>query len=205
MPRIFVDGQERTALETHAPGTMGELLAELVEYLDGTHKMISEVSVDGIPLTEDALRSVAQREATTVGIVTLKTMTYVELAHLGLERAARLVQSVIEEVQQSAQSFRFQPPEEANRVYATCLEDLQLLVDMMDQMLRLREGIEAGGRQPETDALGSALRRLAAVTGELLLAHRRDDVIVLADLLSYELVPLLQDVRRVLHELLTRR
>jgi hypothetical protein len=88
-------------------------------------------------------------------------------------------------------------------VYATCLEDLQLLVDMIDQ--RLREGIEDGGRQPQADALGSALHRLAAVTGELLLAHRRDDVMVLADLLSYELVPLLQHVRRVLHELLTRR
>jgi hypothetical protein len=205
MPRIFVDGQERTVLETHAPGTMGELLAELVEFLDGTHKMISEVSVDGIPLTEDSLRSVAQREATTVGIVTLKTMTYVELAHFGLERAARLVQAVIEEVQHSAQSFRFQPQEEANRMYATCLEDLQLLVDMMDHMLRLRERIEDGGRQPETNVLGSALHKLAAVTGELLLAHRRDDVIVLADLLSYELVPLLQHVQRVLRELLTRR
>jgi hypothetical protein len=90
-------------------------------------------------------------------------------------------------------------------VYATCLEDLQLLVDMIDQMLRLREGIEDGGRQPQADALGSALHRLAAVTGELLLAHRRDDVMVLADLLSYELVPLLQHVRRVLYELLTRR
>jgi hypothetical protein len=204
MPRIFVDGQECTGLETHAPGTMGELLAELVEFLDGTHTMISEVSVDGIPLTEDSLRSVAQREATTVGIVTLKTMTYIELARFGLERAARLVQSVIEEVQQSAQSFRFKPQEGANRMYATCLEDLQLLVDMMDQMLRLREGIEDGGRQPETDAFGSALHKLAAVTGELLLAHRRDDVIVLADLLSYELVPLLQHVRRLLRELLTR-
>jgi hypothetical protein len=204
MPRIFVDGQERTGWETYAPGTMGELLAELVEFLDGTHKMISEVSVDGIPLTEDSLRSVAQREATTVGIVTLKTMTYIELARFGLERAARLVQSVIEEVQQSAQSFRFKPQEEANRMYATCLEDLQLLVDMMDQMLRLREGIEDGGRQPETDAFESALHKLAAVTGELLLAHRRDDVIVLADLLSYELVPLLQHVRRLLRELLTR-
>ena len=88
-------------------------------------------------------------------------------------------------------------------MYATCLEDLQLLVDMIDQ--RLREGIEDGGRQPQADALGSALHRLAAVTGELLLAHRRDDVMVLADLLSYELVPLLQHVRRVLHERLTWR
>ncbi len=204
MPRIFVDGQERTTLETHPQGTMGELLAELVEALDGTHKMISEASVDGIPLTEDSLHSVAQREAATAGTIALKTMTYGELAQFGLERAARLVQSVIEEAQQSAQSFRLKPQEEANRTNATCLEDLQLLVDMVDQMLRLREGVEDGGSQSEKDVLGSALHKLAAVTGELLLAHRRDDVIVLADILSYELVPLLQDVRRVLRELLTR-
>jgi len=132
MPRIFVDGQEHTTLETHLQGTMGELLAELVEALDRTHKMISEVSVDGIPLTEDSLHFVAQRQAATVGTVALKTMTYGELAHFGLERAARLVQSVIEEAQQSAQSFRLKPQEEANRMYATCLEDLQLLVDMVD-------------------------------------------------------------------------
>jgi hypothetical protein len=204
MPRIFVDGQQRTTLGIYPQGTMGELLAELVEGLDGAHKLISEVSVDGIPLTEDSLPAVAQREAATVGTVALKTMTYGELAHFGLERAARLVQSVIEEAQQSAQSFRLKPQEEANRIYATCLEDLQLSVDMVDQMLRLREGVEDGGSQPEKDALGSAFHKLAAITGELLLAHRRDDVIVLADLLSYELAPLLQDVQRVLHELLTR-
>jgi hypothetical protein len=157
MPRIFVDGQERRTLETYPQGTMGELLAELVEALDGTHKMISEASVDGIPLTEDSLHSVAQRQAATVGTVALKTMTHGELAHFGLERAARLVKSVIEEAQQSAQSFRLKPQDEANRIYATCLEDLQLLVDMVDQMLRLREGVEDGGSQPEKDALGSAL------------------------------------------------
>jgi hypothetical protein len=89
MPRIFVGGQKRTTLETHPPGTMGELLAALVEALDGTHKMNSAVSVDGIPLTEDSLRSVAQRQAATVGTLTLKTMTYAELVHFGLERAAR--------------------------------------------------------------------------------------------------------------------
>jgi hypothetical protein len=204
MPRIVVDGQERMPLGIRPQGTMGELLAELVEGLDGTHKLISEVSVDGIPLTEDSLPAVAQREAATVGIVALKTMTYGELAHFGLERAARLVQSVIEEAQQAARSFRLKPQDEANRIYATCLEDLQLSVDMVDQMLRLREGIEGGGSQPEKDALASVLHKLAAVTGELLLAHRRDDVIVLADLLSYELVPLLQHVRRVLRALLTR-
>ncbi len=196
MPKVFIDGKEHMAAGSRASGTVGELLAELGTELAGSRRMIQEVGLDGVSLTEASLPEASQRQAATVGTIILKTMTYQELARFGLDRADLLLPEVIRDAAQCAESFRFRPPEEANRSYATCLEDLQLFVDMVEQALKLTD--------PHSRAAPPSLQQLAAVTGQLLSAHRRDDVMMLADLLSYELVPLLQDMQGVLRELRER-
>lgn len=196
MPKVFIDGQEHMAAGSRASGTVGELLAELTTELSGSRRMIREVSLDGVSLTEASLPVASQRQAAAIGAIVLKTMTYQELARFGLDRADLLLPEVIREAERCAESFRFRPQEEANRSYATCLEDLQLFVDMVEQVLKLTD--------PSPRSAPPSLQQLATVTGQLLSAHRRDDVMVLADLLSYELVPLLQDMQGVLRELRER-
>jgi len=202
MPRIFIDGQEYAISDALGEATVGGLLTELVASLASSHKMICEVSLDGISLTEDSLRHAAQRDTASVQTVALKTMTYVELARFGLERAVLLVPEVMRQVEISAEHFRFKPQEEANRTYATCLDDLQLLVEVMDQLLKLQHGLVSNRYHAEQDALGNSLHNLAAVTGELLMAYRKDDVMVVADVLTYELLPLLEDIHQALQTLL---
>lgn len=192
MPKIFIDGQEHTALDSLTPTTVGDLLAEIITALAGSHKMIREVSLDGIPLTETSLPEASQRKTAAVAAVSLRTMTYRELARVGLERADLLLQEVIRGAEQSAVSFRFNPEQEAHRTYAACLEDLQLFMDMLEQVLQLTD-------TPPHPAF-PYLEQLAAVTGQLLSAHRSDDIMVLADLLAYELVSLLKDIQTVLRD-----
>ena len=187
MPKIFIDGKEHAASDSDAPGTVGELLAELITVLACSEMMIREVSIDGTTLTEASLPEAWQRATAAVGEVALRTMTYRELARVGLERADLLLQEVILEAEQSAEGFRFNSQEEANRTYDTCLEDLQLFVDMVGQVLQLTD-------VPPRPVLPS-LEQLGAVTGQLLSAHRRRDSMVLADLLACELVPLLKDMQ----------
>lgn len=225
MPRIFIDGEERRASGSQAPTTVGELLAELNHALAGSQRMIREVSLDGVGLTAESLLETAPRQTTAVEAVELRTMTYRELARFGLERADLLLQHVIREAEESAGSFRLQSQPEAHRTYAICLEDLQLFVEMVEQALKLtdrpslpREGggaasypspargegqgggeVRKGDRdRQESDRLESQLARLAAITGQLLMAYRRDDVMVLADLLAFELVPHLQVMQEAL-------
>jgi hypothetical protein len=198
MTKFFIDGQERKAPDTRGEQTIGEFLAESVTTLASSQKMICELAIDGVTITEDSLQSIVQRDIATVGIMALRTMTFQELARFGLERTELMLQQVVLEAERSAESFRSTSPEEANRTYVVCLEDLQLSVDMVEQLLKLQEGAEDHGGQSSRDSLRTYLDKLAMVTGELLLAHRRNDVMVLADVLTYELIPLLQTMREVL-------
>jgi hypothetical protein len=204
MPRIFVDGQEHMGSNRFGEITIGELLSDFMTSLAGSQKMVCAVDIDGVPLTEESLPHVAQRQTAGVGTVALRTMTHGELTRFGLQRAVLLADDVIRQAALSAEYFRTAPREAANRLYAACLDDLQLLVDVVDQTLRLQDGAPQTAGQPAQPALPRLLPQLAAVTGELLLAYRRDDVMVVADLLTYELVPLLKDIHQGLETSLAR-
>jgi hypothetical protein len=201
MPQIFIDGQEHTIEDTQAKGTVGKLLAALVTTLGSSQRMICEVTLNGVSITEESLPDVAQRESATARSLVLKTMMYQELARLGIERANLLLQQVILETTQSAGSFRSASQEEANRHYAVCLEDLQLAVDMVEQLLKLQEGSGNAGNHQHRESMRILLDQLATITGELLSAHRRSDAMVLADVLTYELAPLLHQMQRTLQTL----
>jgi hypothetical protein len=198
MPQIFIDGQEYKATNGDAHGTLGELLAVLVMTLGDSRKMISELILDGISISEDSLPEIAHREPATARSLMLKTMTYKELARLGSERTVLLLQQIILEATQSAELFRSVGQEQANRSYAICLEDLQLSVEMTEQLLKLEE--EPGNHENHQykESVTTLLDQLAPITGELLSAHRRRDAVVLADVLTYELVPLLHNMRKAL-------
>lgn len=204
MPRIFVDGQEHMGANRFGEITIGELLSDLTTSLAGSQKMVCAVDIDGVPLTEGSLPHVAQRQTADVETVALRTMTYGELTRFGLRRAVLLGEEVIRQAALSAEYFRTAPREEANRLYAACLDDLHLLVDVVDQTLKLRDGSPQTADQSAQHGLPRFLHQLAAVTGELLLAYRRDDVMVVADLLTYELVPLLKGIHQGLEASLAR-
>jgi hypothetical protein len=201
MPRVFIEGQEQLLSASSAEGTLGELLTELMASLENSHKLICGIDIDGVSLTEDTLYDAAQRRMAEIGMVVVTTMSYRELYRYGLERAVRLIDEVIREVQQSAEDFRSKPPEEANRSYAACLEDLQLLMDTVAQTVKLQRTFENHGQPAKREVVGSLLHKLADVTGEILLAYRRSDLMVVADVLTYELVPLLNGVHRALQTL----
>jgi hypothetical protein len=196
MPRIFVDEQEYTISNQSGATTVGELLTDLMTSLADSQKIIGEVNVDGIPLTEDSLQLTTQRQTAGIKTIMLKTIPYEALARFGLQRAVFLAREVIRQAELSVEHFRVAPRREADRIYAACLDDLQLLVDVVDQLLKLPNGRLWDGYHPEYDALRSYLYKLGAVTGELVLAYRKDDVMILTDLLLYELVPLLKDIHQ---------
>jgi hypothetical protein len=198
MPQIFIDGQEYKVVNNDAHGTLGELLAVLVMTLGGSRKMIPELILDGISITKDSLLEIVHRESAAARSLMLKTMTYKELARLGSDRTVLLLQHVILEATQSAELFRSVGQEQANRSYATCLEDLQLSVEMTEQLLKLEEEPGSHENHQYKESLRILLDQLAAITGELLSAHRRRDAVVLTDILTYELVPLLHNIRKAL-------
>jgi hypothetical protein len=201
MPQIFVDGQEYTIAKPLGDATVGELLTELMASLASSRRIICQVNLDGLSLTEDSLQYAAQQDSASVQTLILKTMTYGKLTQFGLERAALLVPEVIRQVQLSAEHFRLKPQEEANRTYVTCLDDLQLLAEMIDQLSKLQDGVASHTPHSGQDVVRNNLYTLAAVTGELLTAYRRADVMVIADILTYELIPTLEEVHRSLQAL----
>lgn len=198
MPQIFIDGQEYKAVASDMHSTLGELLTVLVTTLGSSQKMISDLILNGVSITEDSLPEIVDLESSTTHSLILKTMTYQALARLGNERTVLLLQEVILEATQSAELFRSVTQEQANRSYAICLEDLQLVVEMTEQLLKLEEGLENHENHPYKESLRILLDQLATITGELLSAHRRQDAMVLADVLTYELIPLLHTMRKAL-------
>lgn len=155
-PKIFIDGQECTAFTEQALETVGDLLADLVMMLEGSQKIVREVSIDGIVLTEAILPEIAQREATGVGTIELKTMTYQELARLALDPSGLPPQEAIRQVQQSVETFR------------SSLQECEgAITYLREAERRLRAGDGVNARQSQADAFAIITDLMSTVSHQV--------------------------------------
>jgi hypothetical protein len=99
---------------------------------------------------------------------------------------------IIPALQNTAECFRVKGAEEANKNYLLCVEAIQLFDELIDGIGRLLN-LDFSRLSINGETIQSRKERLLKLTSDMHTAQIGEDWIMLADLLEYELTPLIKE------------
>lgn len=196
MTEIIVDG-----VTTTLPDAGQETVADVVGLVSSTldaKKRIVRVYVDDKEVTgerEQHLRSLA-----SLSSISLETGLASDLANETLASIEEFQTALMAELNRAVEMFRMDTFEKANEVFARCLDGMQVL---LNTTLSVASLLQVGAPDVVTgdSTLEENTRKISRVLDELISAQTNRDSILVADLIEYELHPLLEDWTGVVESL----
>jgi len=185
---IFVDGIPQE-ISLDGGETVGDVVGSVSKTLD-TKKRIVKVVLNGENITgvsqkhlDPALQSMR---------IEIVTGFAKELATESLESISEFHASLLKEFKRSAEEFRMGSFEASSNILANCIDGLQILMKTtmsVTSLLQIApENISAGEMN-----LAETVVKIAEVLEEMIQAQTNHDGILIADLIEYEITPLVED------------
>lgn len=183
------------------PEVEGENLEEILIRIQKQHlspnDVVSEVKVNGRTYSEDVPHAAIEVSRSDIHTLDLSTVSSEEIAHHFVENGSELIDSLVASLPKITEMFRLGDEAEANEHFLRFLESLHLLVGMMERVCQVL-GIEYQKDHPDDESLTGRVNSLAEILANLLSIQEQSDWIYLADVLEYELMPLLEAVSNLL-------
>lgn len=181
-----------------------EVLEALNEQFIPPGQQLYQVRVNGEFFSERYPRESKYIHLKDIATLEVTTLSEAEMARLILTEAAGQAAVLCLALEQSARLFRVAAEDEANHYYAQVLEALRWLLLTGEYACRvlqvdLREVLSLRNGQ------GSHyLKTMQALLEEMQEIHENTDYVLLADLMEYELLPLVREWREILENLARR-
>lgn len=185
---IFVDGIPRE-ITLQGTETVGDVVGSVSKDLD-TKKRIVKVFLNGEDIT-----GISQKHLDPA----IQSMKFEISTGLASDLAAESLESIIDfhgsllkEFQRSADEFRMGSYEASSNILSSCVDGLQVLMkttmSVTNLLQKTPDTIQAGEM-----TLNETIQKIAAVLEEMIQAQTNHDGILIADLIEYEIHPLIED------------
>lgn len=191
--QVFVDGTKVTL-----PGTMAnleEILTELSSAQENNEKTIWKVVVNGKNYNEAYPHESQKTKAEDIDTLEVTTQTEKEICGSFCENGMFFLNRLIDSGMTIASLFRTDDPEEANKHYLIFLESFQYFFYLLHESGKYFKGT-AGKNHLLLQKDGA--HSLDTLLDEMTIAQQKEDWGKLADVLDYELIPLLTQCRKAL-------
>lgn len=181
--------------------SLEEIIAEINEQFIPEGQQLYRLHVNGEFFSERYPREARYVDIGEISRLDVKTVSDEEMARLIIQDAVHQGNMVVQALERSAGLFRVGSEEEANHYFAQVLEALRWLLQTGESACRvLRVNLEtmsSGGAVPAS----RYLRDLQDLLEEMLETSEDEDYVMLADLMEYELLPMVQEWQTMLQEL----
>ncbi|RJR45779.1 MAG: hypothetical protein C4567_03115 [Deltaproteobacteria bacterium] len=181
-----------------------EALVELNDKFIPEGQQLFQVEVNGQFFTERYPRESRYVTLGEVSTLDLKTVSDEELARSILADAAGQVETLAQALEKSAALFRLAAEDEANHYFAQVLEALRWLLQTGEGACQVLEVDLQEVTSPQVGDVSDFLKRFQDLLEEMLQVYEEEDYILLADLMEYELLPMVTQWQKIL-SLLSRR
>jgi len=178
--------------------TLEEALLELNEKFVPSGEQLFQVQVNGQFFTERYPRESRYVTLGEVSTLDLKTVTDADLARGILCDAADKVQTLVQALEKGAALFRLAAEDEANHYFAQVLEALRWLLQTGEGACQVLDVDMAKESSPQIGDVSDFLKRFQDLLDEMLQVYQEEDYILLADLMEYELLPMVQEWQKIL-------
>jgi hypothetical protein len=178
-----------------------EALVELNDRFVPPGQQLFQVRVNGEFFSERYPRESKYMELREISTLDLKTIPDGEMARVIVGESVLQAGILCQAIEKSARLFRVSAEDEANHYFAQVLEALRWLLMTWEnacQVLQVdpKQALSFVDGQPT-----SFLQGLQDILGEMLEISEDEDYILLADLMEYELLPLVWEWRDILQNL----
>ena len=192
---ILLD-QQNTAIEESSVNNLEEILVKVMSDLIRPGQVITTVKLNGEVYSEENPHDAVRISLSEIETLEIDTMATDEIAWRFLDSGVEQVDMIIQGAQKISELFRIADEGEANEEYANFLESLRLFLQMVAEVkaiLNLDLASAFKGRTVE-----DRVQKLSEMMDQILHVQEEEDWIMLADLLEYELIPLLEEWKSIL-------
>jgi hypothetical protein len=199
MESLIVDGQEMTVTDISGKN-LEEILLNLMEHPNINGRVITGVYLNGSPYVEEVPHAALEVERQEISSLTLKTLTMEDISLNFLEAGPSYLNTLIDALPRIVENFRIGDEQEANEHFLNFLEALHLMMSMLEQTRHIL-GLWQGQNTDSSSALNQYLDSLVEILNTLINLQEQKDWIFLADVLEYEMVEALNDLKELLPRL----
>jgi hypothetical protein len=200
--RITIN-QEIVSPDTDGVTNFAELFQRLLDRHIGPGNVVISVTLNRETLDEEKMRDLASVPLSRIERLELQTTSVMSLVLDGTGKINQLIDQLVPAMEQTADKFRTRPEEEANRYFRECLDGLMEVVEYVENFEKAT-GIDFDRETVRGAKISDRQKSLLEVSNRLHGAQREKDWVMLADLLEYELTPVLQEWKEIFSELGTR-
>tara|TARA_R110002072_G_scaffold288917_1_gene455517 strand:- start:199713 stop:200324 length:612 start_codon:yes stop_codon:yes gene_type:complete len=156
------------------------------QYLESKEKVVTEVILDGEKFFLDDENNFANTLVKDIGDIDLSVKTSMELANEALDSCNSYIDTVIASIDQLTASYQQGDQQLANAQFAEAIEIIDLFVQLITGIHKTfkRNVVNLSEQTPIVQKLEI---HLFSIIKALLPAKEKEDIIMLCDLLEYEL------------------
>ncbi len=187
----------------------GELMERVSRQALKTGEQVLRVKLNGEDLTGKDRSHLKEMPIADIQEIEIQTGDPKILARSSLYSVADFLEKLLNELQHTAEYFRLGDAEKSNRSFVRCLDGLQVFMHSLEQCRRLL-GISfeliyvPSNSEAYEITVAENRRKLFEVLDGMIEAQANQDWILLADLLEYELIPILEDWRQIIPVILKK-
>lgn len=198
--RIVIDGHEK-AVPLSEEKTVSEAAVVLSKCLSQEDKVASSIKIDGALLSRDTEDSLGGKILDEVKVIDVTTDTPEKLAIRTLQKAHSYLPRLSRELKEVSSFLRVTPNEEDFDRLGECLRGLDTIIVLLQDVKELMdlnfESIRIGEKTVEE--MNGELMELLEQTKD---AFQNKDLIMIGDLLEYEISPRIDERTKLVEELL---
>ncbi len=181
--------------------SLEEIITEIHERFIPAGQQFFQLHVNGEFFSERYPRESRYVNIDEISRLDVKTVSDEEMARFILRDAIRHAGTLLQAIEQSASLFRVGTDEEANHYFAQVLEALRWLLQTGESACQVLQLDLEEASSSQSIPVSRYLRDLQDLLEEMLAISEDEDYVMLADLMEYELMPMVQEWQKILQEI----
>lgn len=195
MPKIIINEIEKN-FNIGSAGNLGDLYKKLLAEFKDQDSIVYKILLNGQVLNEEELHNRGDLPVKDIGSLELVILTLKELALNNINNAMEYINKLIPGINKASELFRTQNAIEANKFYIQCIEGLTWLQEVIENVLPiLRKELEQ--LDFGSQVIKKHQNQLLPLIKKIKDSQSREDWVMLADLLEYELSPYLDEWKSI--------
>ena len=192
MFKVNID-QKEVNIDDSSLRTFGELMDKISEkFLN--NKIITKVRLNKESFTLEELKYYPLKED-GIKFLEIETDYLNNMKEKGLFLLKEYISKLIPQMEESSELLRIEDELEANQHFAICIEDLRLLINLIEStgsVLHIDFNEITFSNLPK-----NRMERFSSHIKEIVISQENNDWIMLADLIEYELIPMLKEWEQI--------
>lgn len=196
MLKIVINDIERD-FDASSIDNLGNLFKCLLDEFSSQESHVTKIRLNGEELSENDIQAKGNLPVQEIEELELSILSMPEIALNNINNAMEYLNKLIPAVTESSELFRTKSAEEANQHFIECIEGLTWFQEVIEIItIALKEELESPN--PEHKNISKLQQKMLQLVKDISDSQEKKDWVMLADLLEYELTPVLEEWASIL-------